>query len=164
MSKQHSHLGCVFELLGCGGMLALLVFALLGAGYLYQREGGKLFNAVDAMVEPPPLLLEGKAIQVKVDVGLMTHDIIVVNHSENVLTEATVTILMVKKDGTQLETKAHWEKWAPGEEKRINVTASGTRTAGFGIAVTGEASTKTREGRRQRVVIASAWEMKKSWE
>ena len=35
----------------------LILLGLLGAGWLYQREGGKVFELPQKLAEPPPPLL-----------------------------------------------------------------------------------------------------------
>lgn len=154
--------GCGSTLLGCAAFEAVIGLVGIGIGYLYQREGGKLFD--NPLVEPPPLRLEGDKITVKVNSGIFTHDVIVINNSDHILTEATITATLIKRDGTKLDAKAYLEKWIPGGSTKINVTAEGTRTAGFAIAITGTAMTKTKDGRSQKVVIISAWDMKRRWE
>src|SRR5437762_1327942 len=142
--------------LGCG----VVVLALLGLGWLYQREGGKVFELPNKLQPPPaPLVLEGKEIGVRVKPGVFNHGIVLSNNTDHILTEATLTVTVVKKKGDQTERKGYWERWIPGEEKTIQVPASGTRLHGFSVVVSGKATTKAEDGRPREVAIAGLWEI-----
>jgi hypothetical protein len=107
---------------GWGWFWLILVIALIGGGYLYQREGGKVFGP-DGVVGPkkPPEPPRLTGFQSKWDTGAFSHDLLLVNQSAGELKDVSLTIKFYREDGKTLEEKRFWAIWQQGETKRVNV-------------------------------------------
>lgn len=104
---------------GCGWIILIVVVALIGAGYLYQREGGRIFD--DSRIAPPTVLrLQSKSTFAT---GLFTHDLTVTNESGRDLQEVNLTLTLFREDRENVTVKRYWPEWKQGEAKIINVPA-----------------------------------------
>jgi hypothetical protein len=109
---------------GFGGLA--LVALIIGGLFLYQREGGKVFDEKKAEPITPAVV----AIEASLDTGFRSHDVVLTHkHNDGVipdggrLTDVDVTLVLYKEDGTRHEVKRVWATWDKGEAKKINVPA-----------------------------------------
>lgn len=110
---------------GIGGGLALVVL-ILGGLFLYQREGGKVFEDKKA----PPIVPAVVSIKVSLDTGFRSHDVVLTHtHNDGTdpnggrLTDVEMTLVLYREDGTRHELKKVWAGWDRGEAKKVNVPA-----------------------------------------
>jgi hypothetical protein len=109
---------------GLGGLA--LVVLIIGGLFLYQREGGKVFDEKKAQPSVPTVIF----IKASLDTGFRSHDVILTHtHNDGVdpgagrLTDVEVTLVLYREDGTRHEVKRVWAAWDKGEAKKINVPA-----------------------------------------
>ena len=109
---------------GWGWFWLIVIIALVGGGYLYQREGGKVFGP-DGLIGPPkpasPPVLDG--IKMKWDTGAFSHDLLLTNETGSELRDVALTITFYRDDGEKAPVKKFWSKWGKGETQKVNVPA-----------------------------------------
>lgn len=109
---------------GFGGLA--LIALIIGGLFLYQREGGKVFDEKKSQPIVPAVVF----IKASLDPGFRSHDV-VLNHTHNDgtnpnggrLTDVEVTLVLYREDGTRHEVKRVWAAWDKGETKKVNVPA-----------------------------------------
>ena len=82
------------------------------------------------------------------------HRLVLTNISDDVLTEATLTVAVIRPDKKEQpqELKAYWDRWTPGEKKEVKVFGDFLPPANFGTVVTGHAYI-VKNGERKKVTL-----------
>lgn len=130
----------------------IAVVAILGAAYLYQREGGALFS--------PSKITD---LHATFDTGVLSHDLVITNTCpQGDLYNVDVTIRIISPDFITpkgkgpddrpyqeiIMSKQSWAVWKKGESKRISLSPKKyPNTSIFGSAQVG----------RSRVEIGKEW-------
>ena len=67
----------------------VIAVILVGAGFLYQREGGKIFGPNGALAPADPVVT---GFDIKWDSGMFSHDLLLTNRSAGDLEEVIPTL------------------------------------------------------------------------
>lgn len=101
------------------------VVALIGIGFLYQREGGKLFGPGGLFGPPAPaaraVLREISAE--KYEPGIFTSSVTLKNKTRCILVDVEIVLTLFREDGEQVPVKKFWSKWGLNELQRFDVPA-----------------------------------------
>lgn len=103
---------------GGNGWAVIVVLAIIGGGFLYQREGGKVFGPGGIIGLPVPRVVGLKA---SFHGGFLSYDLLLTNESAADLDQVDLTITLYREDGEKPVVKQFWSAWTKGEVKRINV-------------------------------------------
>jgi hypothetical protein len=101
------------------------VVALIGIGFLYQREGGKLFGP-GGIFGPPapaaPAILDGISSE-RYEPGLFSSSLTFKNQTRHILTDVEFVLTLFRENGEQVPVKKFWSKWGLNELQKFDVPA-----------------------------------------
>ena len=117
-----------------------------GPGILYLAS--LVISGCSQALAPPPKVT---TFDVTADWGVFTHDIFITSKHAKRLTRAEVTFV-VTKEQTVTEFTRHWSTWRPGEQKKLNIPASGGPVQRVEIS-----GTAFSEAELQTVELGGAW-------
>lgn len=98
------------------------IVALIGIGFLYQREGGKVFGpgGLFGPARVEPATLDGFSIE-KYEPGLFGTSLTLKNGTRSILTDVNVVLTLFREDGEQVPVKKFWSKWGLNELQKFDI-------------------------------------------
>lgn len=112
---------------GWGWFWLVVVIAVVGGGYLYQREGGKIFGPDGLAGKGAGAVKQKRTVysfQAERNEGVFSHDLSYEYTGSEKLEDVDLTITIWYDRGAKPEIKRFWNAWMPNEKKTINITAS----------------------------------------
>ncbi|MFT3880671.1 MAG: hypothetical protein QM703_13530 [Gemmatales bacterium] len=135
---------------GWGWFWLIFIIGIVGAGYLFQKEGGKIFGP-DGLGRNSYKRVFGIELQATGG-NLFEFHYKLKNGSDTELEEVNITITFFREDGAKVLITKYWTSWKTMEEKAFKVP----RHSYEKVVLEGTAFRKS-----EKVIFDSSWTLGK---